>query len=220
MSEGGAAVASVSCLVLVLGLAFALPLFFAGYLPRVGWNAELVETTFTIENHIIAYETCSRKCGSYSTCTGSGNNRHCTSHATYCSYPCFSGSYNKTYVVYDMPFTSSGKNTIKKTLTWWDETTTTAAKTMAPAPLFRKYFVIVFYEKADLYATVLYDLSRSFPVGKQFKGYYRASMPDWNVETPYHDVTFLVFAIIFFVIAGIGAIGCMFGGFWSLFSSN
>lgn len=221
MSDG-ASVSAVSCFVTVLALAFALPLFFAGYLPRVGWNAELVETTFTIENYVIASETCSKKCGSYSTCTGSGSTRHCTQHSTYCSYPCFSGSYNKSYIVFDTPFTSSsGKST--QTWTWWDATTTTSLPTITPpsATISRqhKYFIIVFYEKAPLYATVLSDISRAYPIGKQFKGYYRASAPDWNVETPYHDTTFLVFAIIFFAIAGVGAIGCIFGGFWHLFQS-
>lgn len=186
-------VAAIGFAVLVLGLVFALPLFFAGYAPRVSWNKELVTTTFTITDHIIVAETCYRDCFCRDICTPNyqTGKTTCRRSCERCRYDCYSASYVKSY---------------------------TAGAPDSPMGLGKSmvYTVSVYVEKVSTYAQALSDLTHKYAIGRQFKGYYRESMPWISVDTPYHDTTFLVFSIIFAIIAACGLFVCLFAGIASL----
>lgn len=178
-------VAAIGFSILVLGLIFALPLFFAGYEPRVNWNAELVETMFTIQSHIVAPATCFHDCNCHKSCTSSKSSS-CTTKCSRCPYLCFSKSYVKSYVVETNSIMGISKN--------------------------MQYTTTIYVGTSASLAWAYADLSCWFPIGKRYKGYYRASMPWVSVDTPYHDITFLVFAIIFAIVA-LGGLGvCVVAG--------
>lgn len=130
-------------------------------------------------------DICTRKCNCHQSCSGTGSSKSCHSICGTCTYPCYSSSYTLRYL----------------------------AKT--PDNQYNNYTNTIFYEKVGNYYTALKDLNYYKPIGKQISCYYFMNEPYKMVETPFHDVTFLVFAIIFFILAGIGYFSGVFGVFVS-----
>lgn len=187
----------------ILALVVALPLYFNGYKARLEWNSQLVRTTCIYDSYLINSDICTRSCNCYKTCSGSGSSQTCRSSCGTCSYPCFSAYYTLRY-------TAQSQTESQIQVPGLSKNQSNSYKIQYQYQ-YKNYTSIIFFEKKGSYSAAFNDLIYYKPIGKQIACYYFTNEPYKMVETPFHDVTFLVFAIIFFIISGIGYFGGVFG---------
>lgn len=161
-------------------LIITIPLFTAGYLQRVAWNKELVDTQCRWSRHDITPYSYTENC-------------NCIIETT-CDNDYYYDYYGSPYVVencVDVEHCSICQrqyfNTrcvyeyIAEGSTYTDTVSKSSKNTQAQAQSY---------------------LKNTCPLGKSWKCYYHKSKPSDVVETPYNETVFLVFSIIFFIFSG------------------
>jgi hypothetical protein len=90
-----------TCLVISIICGFSL--YYAGYVPRIQWNENLVMTTCRIVNHTITMNRCNYDCNCYQDCANKKTSfmdasktvttSGCVNKCSVCSRDCWSGSF-------------------------------------------------------------------------------------------------------------------------------
>ena len=181
MSASPSSVAAISFSVFVIAATVALPMFFWGYRPRFELNTVLVTTVCTVTSHNTPVPVaCNKKCACVNVCTTTKSSSGASS--TSCHLQCSicpSTCFDTSYVE---TYMAQGI----------------------------EYNITEPYENnvADL-ATAINDLNAHVPVGLRFTCYYLPDTPYKVMDSMYHDTTFLVFTILFAIVAGCGLLVCI-----------
>jgi len=182
---------SLSCFAISLIVGFST--YYAGYVPRIAWNEDLVETNCVVTRHKVEKTLCNFDCDCYKECADDDDDTTCHQRCNTCQRDCWATYYNLDYKTFPDP---NNRNPITVFNPENPNNGTDNGEVTYGSTIYYRSFLISESNAKS-------ELERAYPIGSSWTCYYHQSEPTKMVTTKYNEKGFQEAGIVFFVFMGI-----------------
>lgn len=204
-----------------ISMIISFSLYYAGYVPRVAWNEDLVPTTCITTGHIINQEICTYDCNCHKSCPDDDDDTRCMNVCDTCHRVCWKGYYIVEYNTTSDPNNHLGRagdfsfnNDENDQITF--NGTVAVPQTFNPNPVnptITTFRTTNYYDTSTISeANIRNELVSKRPIGGSEGCFYHGSEKGKMVYTKYAADTYENLAIAGFVFVGIFALGAIVSG--------